>query len=71
MLKANAVLEPATVPVVTLSPADWEVTDKGLPQTGIDYPADHFFDELTTQWGGMSATDHAIAYGKPHLDEAD
>jgi hypothetical protein len=50
---------------VTLSPADWEVTDKGLPQTGIDYPADHFFNELTEQWNAMSATDHAIAYWSP------
>ena len=50
---------------VSLTPDHWQVTDKGLPQTGIDYPADHFFDELMDGWESMAPTDKAIAYWSP------
>ena len=46
---------------VTLTGDTWEIVDKGLQQTGIDYPAEHFFDELMDGWARMAPADHAGA----------
>jgi hypothetical protein len=50
---------------ITLTSDKWQITDRGLQQTGIDYPADHFFDELMDGWDRMAAADRAAAVWSP------
>ena len=50
---------------VSLTSDKWQITDKGLPQTGIDFPADSFFDELMSGWEAMAKADKDAAVWSP------
>jgi hypothetical protein len=50
---------------VTLTKDQWDIADRGLPQTEINYPPESFFDQLTEMWKKMAPNDADKAYWSP------